>query len=628
MKKTIIFILVCCSMPLLAEQVKLPDFPNGERNLGVEQDIRVMHRMPAPINYETEMSAPVAEVSQSGEAPILWSNHSRRASGNNQVGYLNPKGTLFLGIDEAGKGTWMTKGGIVGAWSDSIHHWTFEQTVTGQFDSILYTNKSLKLLASEFEDTKFFYKDKNNNWCDSIVASGGYDESFAMDIYGDNTDYPWPSDMPLQTVHRKDTTEQFMLLSKSGKPSVNEAGFIVGGLPSSHTADGLWPLTNAVNISREGISVALIATEDEDKYTHYIFGTDSLNIDTTTDEHGTHYTRVAPVKIVTEYDKPQAPLYIKSITMALGAKGSSKISSKVKVNELQATIFDKDGGIIATSTATASNLSKMDYSSISTGRMLTFNFKHVSDYGEPMQEGFLVSEAFRLEISGISKNDLFGIYSAKSTVHASKSYIEYEDGTQAGQNYDPYIMLNGIYNTLENYVLTESKSKFVDAENSGDTIPINMVPANSPNYKYRGYYAAKDLKEGNVFEYYSTFMPYDSVSRYWLMDVHKPDYIELGCDYDTNLGTEEDPITMWSYARLFDLYIYATSTPRIGDIITVGKCGRETVFRIREIDGATAIGEVKESMHQSHVQKLMNRNGEIHILRANKQYNILGQPIK
>jgi len=626
MKKTILYILGICSMNLMAENVKLPDFPNGDRVLGVEQNIRAIRRMPAMVTPMTTEESEEVSVTSSGVAPRLISNTVKKA-GSNQVGYKNPKGTLFLGMDESGKGSWMNKGGIIGAWSDSIHHWTFEQTVTGQFDSICYINKALKQYSSFFEDTKYFYKDKNNNWCDSIVASGGFQEAYAMDIYGDNTQYPWPTDMPLQTVYRQDTTESFMLLCKSGKPSVSDAGFIVGGLPSGNTSDGLWPLTNAVNINREGVSVALTSTDDLDGYTHYIFGTDSLNTDTTEDYSGTHYTRIAPKKIVTNYDKPQAPLYIKSITLALGAKGSSKLKTKVNVNELQVTIIDANGQVLATSKATGKELSKMDYAAMSTGRMLTFSFSKQSAYGEPMGAGLTIADAFSVEISGISETDVWGLYSAKSTIHASKSYVEYEGGVKAGQDYDPYIMLNGIYNTLENYILTESVSKFVDAENDGDTIPINMVSTNSPYYKYRGHYAAEDLREGNVFEYYSTYMPYDSVSRYWLMDIRKPAYIELGAEFDTNLGTEDNPITMWSYGRLFDLYIYATDMPKIGDIITVGKCGRETVFRIREIDGATSIGEISEQMRQNNVQKVMSKDGLVRILRNNQVYNVIGQPI-
>ncbi|MCQ2343205.1 MAG: hypothetical protein MJZ75_06965 [Paludibacteraceae bacterium] len=631
MKKTMILI---CSLiaATVSAQVKLPDFPNGERSLGFD----VLSDMPRrtmgrdiPFVETEPLQAPVG---MSGVAPRIVKNGVARKASNAITtvtnGYLNPAGTLFLGLDEAGKGTWFKNGGIVGAWSDSIDHWKFEQTISGSFDSVVYTNKALKLLASEFEDTKFFYQDKEHNWYDSLVASGGYEESYELDIYGDNNDYPWPKDMPLQTIYRKDTTESFMLLCSDAKPTVNAAGYIVGGLPSSNTADGLWPLTNAVNIARDGVSINLIATTDEDAYVHYIFGSDSLNVDTVVDPSGSvHYSRLAPVSIVTKYDKPQAPLYVKSISVAMGAKGSSQARSTIQIDQLKLNVKDKDGNIIASSSVVKKDLKKISYASMAAGRMVTFLFDKVSDEGDALEPGFLVADEFSIEITNISKDDVFGLYCAKSSLRPSHSYTLYEGEVMAEQDYDPYIMLNGIYNTFENYALNQANRGFMDIENSGDTIPVNMITEASPYYKYRGYYAAKDLREGNIFEYYSTFMPYDSVSRYWLMDVEKPEYIELGCDYDTNYGTEDNPINLWNIAHCFDLFIYATDTPHIGDIISVSKCGRHAVFRIREIDGTTDMNQIQARAMLESVQKRMDRNGMVRILRGNKQYSILGQPI-
>ena len=54
-----------------------------------------------------------------------------------QIGYVNPAGTLFLGMDEAGKGTFFKSPGVIGGWSDSIPCWKWLNKQVG-YKSIKY----------------------------------------------------------------------------------------------------------------------------------------------------------------------------------------------------------------------------------------------------------------------------------------------------------------------------------------------------------------------------------------------------------------------------------------------------------------------------------------------------------
>ena len=131
---------------------------------------------------------------------------------------------------------------------------------------------TVSINAHNHSDT-YIGRDKDGNFYDTIVASGGYAESFYMGANGDE-ELLWQMAVPLQTVTRNDgKTEKFMLLSSSLSPTAENCGYASGGLPSGRTTDGLWPLTNAINLSKQyGASMELIASKDADNYCHYLFG--------------------------------------------------------------------------------------------------------------------------------------------------------------------------------------------------------------------------------------------------------------------------------------------------------------------------------------------------------------------
>lgn len=627
MKHLTILTLLCAAAISATAQEKLPDFPNPETDLVQEMKAKgVQRKAPLMLDRIQEEELVGEEATIQHVAPRVIERKQGATVTEDapaaKAGYLNPEGTLFLGMDEAGKGAWMKRGGVIGAWSDTIDCWKWRNTTTGAYRKVTY-GTSLSYEYPSWVDGACYSVDKDGNFCDTIMASGGYDESFAMGVNGDE-EFLWQMAVPLQTVTREDgKTEKFMLLSNSLMPDEEDCGYAAGGLPSGRTVDGLWPLTNAINISKQyGTSMELIASKDADEYCHYLFGSSSVNTDTITGIDGTTYTRTAPVKLITRYDKPQAPLYIKSVTMAVGAeKFNAFHKDELKINGLHLEIQDMDGKVLAETDADRSHCSNMSYK---IGQILTFSFKDTTDYGEILHEGLTVAEPFQVVVTGFSEGDEFGIYAARCTSYASKTEMEYADGKSRVVDYEPYIMLNGIFNTLENYFDLKAYEELgYETGTHGDTIDINMLSVSSPYYKYIAHWNAEPLSGASYFAFYSTFAPYDSISRYWTMEVERPEYIQIGADYDTNIGPEDDPVTFWDYLRAFQMFIYATDTPVLGDIIKVGKCGKYAYFHIVAVDGATAINEITARERRANAVKV-EKNGRIGILRDGKLYNMLG----
>lgn len=536
------------------------------------------------------------------------------------IGYLNPAGTLFLGIDEDGKGTFMRNPGVIGGWSDSIPCWKWINKQTS-YRSIKYLT-AFSYAYPSYCDGENYAVDAWGNFCDTIVASGGYQDALAMDADGDQGNY-WQHATPLQTTRLQDNTEtNFMLLSSAASPAAENCPLAAGGLPSGNSKDGLWPLTNAVSTTRAGVSMVLKKYTAEDGYVHYLFGSSMLTIDSALvsqegQENTMEYQRVKPLQMITHYDKPQTPLYIKSVSVAMSSSEYNAFDmGNFSLDTLYLTIRTEDGTELASSKATKANLSPITYQP---GVLLTFPFSDTTAYGELVKEGLLVKEAFRIEITGFKESDNFGIFAAKCYVHPTKTEMLYEGGATANVNYEPYIMLNGIYPTLEDFYVVRG----AETGQEGDTIPVNMIPYAEGGYRYTAAYA-KWGTHNDEFAFYSTFKPYDATTRTWTMDIDVPSYIRINADYEYNLGDDEDPVTLWEYYRAFTMHIYATETPVIGDVIKIGKCGKYIYFRIDTINGETAVENVtvngKAEKFVSGGQILIRKNGEL--------YNVIGQKIQ
>lgn len=618
MKKYLIYTLLLVAATAVAQD-KLPEFANPAPSLE-RLDVKTSRRMPSEKALSERMHRMMQQPAAAAEAVAETQAEEKQV----EFGYANPEGTLFLGMDVDGRGIFFSNiSGVIGAWADSIECWRWINKKSG-YKKIEYLTGLSNEYPSYCEDA-YYSIDEQDNFCDSITAHGGPADFYAMgnDVAG----YLWQMAVPLQIVTRQDGSEEkFILNSTSKNPTVDGCGLTVGGLPADKevTADGLWPMTNALVNTTAGASFELIESKDPDGYVHYLFGSSKLTKDSAIvpASDGTDsmtYTRVAPVKIITRYDRPQGPIYIKSVALSLSADGFDTFTKdKLVVHELTLNIIDKDGNVVATSTATPDNYSALAYKM---GRQLTFEFKTVSPYGELLKEGVLLKDAFQIEITGMQEDDAWGIYSSKSLLYDSKSTVEYEDGTERVIGWDPHITLYGIYPTLEDYF-----AQFDDELNrgaKGDTIPVNMVYTPTANYKYMAHYATEDMAEFSEFRIYSSCAPYDTLTREWNMDIERPAYIQMGADYEYNVGPEDDPISIWDYLRLFFFYIYATETPQYGDEIKIGKWGRELVFQITQIDGVTALENYRRP-EAVEVKKVI-RDGRVLIERDGKCYDMLGQ---
>ncbi|MCQ2348556.1 MAG: hypothetical protein MJZ65_05135 [Paludibacteraceae bacterium] len=526
-----------------------------------------------------------------------------------KAGYANPQGTFFLGMDKKGEGRWMASNGVIGAWSDTINCWIWPNTTEGDYTNITYENRMMVDRPSQTENA-LYGKDKKDNYLDSVTSAGGWGDYMKMGVNGDNMgngEYSWKFGLPVQTVDwGNGEQEQFQLLQSADKYGVSNSGLVAGGLPSGHSLDGMWPLTQAEPIQADGLSMEY---QDADK--NYLFGPNMT-------------------KMVTVFDRPQAPLYVKDITLAMTAKGYSKASKdKFKFTKLHLEIQDMQGNVLAQSDATDANVTDISYVT-HPGKLVTFNLNiKQSSYGEPLSEGILLKDSFQIVLTDFVNTDLYGIFAAKANTHASNTYQWNEAQTDYNNGWEPYVQLNGIMPRWEYY------ANFVEAEKygyrtgvRGDTIDINFVTTLSPSYKYEAHFAGEDYANGSEFDIYSSLVPYDSITRLWKMDIDKPEYIHLYAGYEDNVGTEEDPITLWDWIRAFWLKIYAIDTPVVGDHIQIGMMGKYTYFNIVSVDGVTALQAPTDGEKQAGVRKVMDARGRFRILRGNQLFTIQGMSIR
>lgn len=616
MKRLIILscILAGACSAMLAQEV-MPTILPADHHAPEGMMLSTTARMPQMPVVDMEAEIPAAPESVVPQVlPTLRSVNSTNALAATEElpGYLNPEGTLFLGVDAKGAGSWFRSGGVIGAWSTKTPEWIWRNNTTGAYTSVKYETYFSTQNPSMCEDENYFV-DAQGNFHDSIVAAGGLEEAYAMGENGD-AGYSWQMAVPLQTVTRADgRTQKFMLFNSSFSPTTSSCGIAAGGLPSGGSSDGLWPLTNAVFCSREGISFDLIASVGEDEEVHYFYGSSTL-----LDEQNTSIKH-QPQAIITHYDKPQGKLYVRSISIALGADGYSAFNQSVlHFESLHVDVLDKNGNVIAQSDADMSNLSTLSYKP---GKLLTFKFERYSDYDELLSEGFVVNDEFTVKLTGMQPTDAFGIYSAKSSLYASKSSVLCEDGKERGFNYDPYIMLNGIYPTMEDYYAKQG----VETGAIGDTIPIAFNTAQNVHYKYAASYANSDFSGAQQFAFYSTFAPYDLTTRYWNFDIERPAYVMLSADYETNLGDDEDPVTIWDYMRVYTMYVYATERPKLGDIIKFGKFGGEVVMKVTRVDNETTALEGVNTVVKA--DKVI-RDGQVLVRRNGVLYNMFGTVVE
>lgn len=650
MKKTNIVLVALMVASTVVAQERVADFPQGESQIAQELRKKLAAKK-SILEIGNQMPIkPASKRAMTADADTI--------SDPNFIGYTNPRGTFFLGLDEKGTGYWFkdmqeyleeekytepiygfSGNGVIGAWSDTIKCWTWTYK-GGDFKKVHYRTMLEEEYPSYVEDA-FYYTDSRGNFHDSIVSAGGWTESRAMGLDGGAYELydikgledpckfsagMWQAAVPMQyTTLSNGEVKRYQMLRASENWDTEDAfgmhdyPMAIGGLPNAQTEDGLWPLTQAEPINAKGVSYVL-GTGTNEHTKPYHFGA---------------YTDSVPKQIVTIFDKPQAPLYIESITIPVGSQNYTNALTKnmLKIGQVTLEIKDMSGQVLATAQVSGTDKYSVTYKQAQKfpACMLKFSIDcQSSTYGEDLDKGILIKDSFQVVLSGFTSNDDFGIFAAKTTNHASNTKVIYASGTRTS-DYEPYIMLNGIMTTWEpyaNYALAEQYGYKTGVR--GDTIDINFVTAQSPYYKYIAHYAGKDYSSGSEFDFYSSFVPYDSITRIWKLDMDLPSYVTVGGGYDENIGDEENPVTLWDYMRLFWMKIYAIDTPVIGDYIKIGTHGRYTYFHVVSVDGGTTPEEIEANQNKQHqsIMKVLNNQCQIRILKDGSQYDILGTKIQ
>ena len=173
MKKIILYTLVLISTAAFAQR-PVANFPHPQSVL--QQELKQQ-------GNARHIARPVPTPRMAAEAELTPAPVAHAAS-QTTVSYANPVGTLFLGVDEAGKGAWFTNNGVIGAWSDTIPCWIWPNTTTGAYADITYvTNLGYKYPS--YVEEELYGKTADGSFTDSIVSSGGWADSYAMGVNGD-----------------------------------------------------------------------------------------------------------------------------------------------------------------------------------------------------------------------------------------------------------------------------------------------------------------------------------------------------------------------------------------------------------------------------------------------------------
>jgi hypothetical protein len=201
--------------------------------------------------------------------------------------------------------------------------------------------------------------------------------------------------------------------------------------------------------------------------------------------------------ILSLYQKPLAPLYVKNIEILI-ISGTDDVSTAIpagKTLTLNVRSLNDNGtigDIIATSTASASNIT-----SINNFGYITFNFGYFDDLGIFTPRTLLLDKTFIVELAGYDQTYDFKVLIAANREMGGSAYsvhgntvktFNWDDGSNA---IDLWIQLNGAYNCLE---FESGQDKCVVDNNGGEVLFYNEVGG---EYYYPALYSslpAKDLK--------------------------------------------------------------------------------------------------------------------------------------
>lgn len=508
--------------------------------------------------------------------------------------YWKPAGTYFIGVDHELGNTFQ---GIVGTWLDKdVKTWTFQGGSTNYKDISFQT-----YFSGMMPDA--YYTDKNaGTWNDTLVAQmRGSEDSFIS------------YDMPYLMVANGNVRDTFTLCADSKDYSlikrqeaigkIGVAATMAGATYSGHADYGYtWPLTNALTLDCELKN--LVQNVYSVEPLQYFLGTTEVTVEGET---------IHPDGFVTAYEKPQSELYVRDITLWLEASKQVTEGDEAKAIYKDPVVADNDtlwlvveteaGVEIAKSFATKDNLMLQT----NKGAILTFDFIAKStEYGEVLSRGFVVDEAFKVRVTGLSKcTGDFKIVTAYAPYGSNTSVlVEGEAEPVQYAEFEPYLMLNGIFPTLfDAYVNVEDTLQIIEIE-MGDG-SVRNVAAFDETQTAAGYVPAL----------YSYFYPVDTLKQVSNITFQGPEWITWGYD-----DSDWDGKT---YSDMIYFYFFADELPegvefREGNI-TLSSYGKSKTYYVYQgvkpveqpIDGTTDLGE-------SNVMatKVYSSNGQFNLVYA------------
>ena len=529
--------------------------------------------------------------------------------------YRNPEGTLFGGFDPEGYGWYFDLPAVFGAWKQGIDAWLWPNISEG---------------ATSFQWQTDWYKkyhdgiswDEDNNLVDSVPA-----------LYKGNIDYSWSYQRAVLFAQgENDRLDTFMLNAPQTEriDTLAGEGNIYGGAENPlfnwhklYTQYG-WdrhaalcgsqtiPLCNIPTLLRDTGRNAFnydyfqfYYDENGDDQFAYLYGTEEYPFFLQVTQEGVDYNNVhsvAPAAFVQEFEKPQVPLYIESVSLPIVSANHETFEFQDPVlSSLRMRLYKIDGenevllaDVTATSDNTTDNLGFQ-------GKLVTFPIQEVDELGDVIGQGVVVDSEFYVIITGFeAEGNDFGSISGYSP-YGGLCYVFDAEGNMYIDGYGmaPYLTLNGNYTTFEiadvDNNATSYERLFVSTNPNLDNQTVNMYLA-----EYDEDYLVLVGEDNYLPSILSTFTPIDTISNELLVDVIAPEYVE-GVDFDIEEELYEGAGISWfQYCGVATPYIFIPISERDNvyndDQIVLSKNGRSITLVIAgEKDHDTALDEVNDS---------------------------------
>lgn len=536
--------------------------------------------------------------------------------------YRNPEGTLFGGFDPEGYGWYFDLPAVFGAWKQGIDAWLWPNISEG---------------ATSFQWQTDWYKkyhdgiswDEDNNLVDSVPA-----------LYKGNIDYSWSYQRAVLFAQGENNRlDTFMLNApQTGRiDTLAGEGNIYGGAENPlfnwhklYTQYG-WdrhaalcgsqtiPLCNIPTMIRDtGRNafnydyVQFYYDENGDDQFAYLYGSEEYPFFLKVEEGGIDYNNVhsvIPSAVVQEFEKPQVPLYIASVSLPIVSVNPETYEFQDPVfSSLRMRLYKFDGEsetLLADVTATPENAT--DNSSFQ-GKLVTFPIQEVDELGDVIGEGVVVDSEFYVIITGFDAegNDFSSI--SGYSPYGGMCYVLDAEGNMYVDGYGmaPYITLNGNYSTFEvaeaDLEAPSYERLFVSKEGNlaNQTINVKLMEYDDEYLMVVGDDNYQSLYVAPLLCVLSTFTPIDSLSNELLIDMTAPEYVE-GLDFDYEEELQEGAGISWfQYCGVIIPYILIPVSERDNvyndDKIILSKNGRSITLVITgEKDHDTALDEVSDS---------------------------------